>query len=198
MRVQCTLLLGILALACGPQNNDPEPQEQDGDSSAMTPDKLPDGTSCKPAPGDVSGARASWQRFLDWHAANAAICGNRERWPSYECWIRAADPRTVRAFTDCMTSDGCSSISNEDACAANPENPGVGYQLSGTALAWYQNVCLPKSLECGFSNDVCGVFSPVLRPELRCATVDCLAEGSCDAVRRCLNAVRTTYAICDG
>lgn len=195
------LLLG-LHCGCGPQSPDSgaggaggSTATPVGGSGAASAGKLPDGTSCAPAPADAPGAGAAWQRFLDWHATNAAVCGDTQQWPKYDCWVRAADPRSVQAFTSCMMADGCSSISNEDACVSNPQNPSAGYQLSGSALAWYQNVCIPKSVQCGFSNDNCGVFAPVLRPELRCAIADCI-EGSCGNFNTCMKAVRERFLTC--
>lgn len=191
-----TLVCLLLGAACGPQPDNGNAQASGGTGgTSSTRTKAPDGTSCAPAPADASGAAAAWQRFLDWHDANAVVCGNTETWPSYECWIRAADPRSVVAFTDCMMSDGCSSISNEDACVANPQNPGAGYQLNVAAQDWFQNVCIPKSVQCGFSNDNCGVFAPTLRPELRCAIVDCV-EGSCANFAACMKAVNDRFLVC--
>lgn len=183
-------LVGFV-VACGPKDK-VETDEDPGPPSTRT---LPDGTSCAAAPADAPGAAAAWQRFLDWHAANAAACGNTEKWPTYECWSRMADPRGVQAFTACMMADGCSSISNEDACVANPQNPAAGYQLTGAAAAWYQNVCIPKTVQCGFSDDNCAVFVPTLRPELRCAIVDCI-EGTCENFTACMKAVNARFLTC--
>ena len=183
-------LVGLVA-ACSPRTD----TQEDGGAGAPSVTTLPDGTSCAPAPADAPGAAAAWQRFLDWHAANAAVCGNTEKWPTYECWSRMADPRGVQAFTACMMADGCSSISNEDACIANPQNPAAGYQLSGAAAAWYQNVCIPKTVQCGFSDDNCAVFVPSVRPELRCAIVACV-EGPCENFATCMKAVNTRFLTC--
>ncbi|MGC4089272.1 MAG: hypothetical protein QM756_15575 [Polyangiaceae bacterium] len=157
--------------------------------------KSPDGSSCGPAPADAPGAAIAYQRFLDWYAVNAPTCGAGDVWPSYACFIRSVDPRQVAAFSECMMSDGCSSISNEDACIANPQAPAAGYQLSGAALAWYQNVCAPKSVTCGFSQDTCNVFYPTLRPEARCAVVACV-EGACSDFAACMKSVNARFASC--
>jgi hypothetical protein len=166
-----------------------------GEAGAPSVSSLPDGSSCKAAPADAPGAEAAWQRYLDWHAANAAACGNTEVLPTYDCFVRLADPRRISAFTACMMADGCNSISNEDACLANPDDPSAGFQLSGAAEDWYQNVCLPKQIQCGFSEDNCGVFSDVLRPELRCAIIACI-EGPCSEFDHCMKNVRASFSVC--
>jgi hypothetical protein len=193
--------LAAWSVACGPQfpSDGGDAGGKTGSSAADDTagglKQLPDGTSCAAAPADYPGAAAAWQRFLDWHDTNALTCGNSETWPSYECFTRTADPRQVVAFTDCMMSDGCASISNEDACIASPAEPAASRQRSPQAEAWYQNVCLPKSSQCEFSNDNCDVFSPTLRPEVRCALVDCI-EGPCEKVSACLQGLRTRFNIC--
>jgi len=201
-------LLGAMAFACGPYEHRDEAAKGGTSSSSSTGGaggaggrstrvSLPDGTSCNPAPADAPGAATAWAQFLDWHAANAQVCGATDVWPSYQCFTRLADPRKIAAFTSCLMSDGCSSISNEDACLVNPSNPAAGLQLSGNAQLWFQNVCMPKSAQCGFSNDNCSVFSPTMRPELRCAIVDCV-EGTCANFAACIQGVRDRFSICKG
>ena len=190
------LLWTLFPVGCGPRPSTDETQATGGaGGTSSSSAKLPDGSSCAPAPEDAPGAAAAWQGFLNWHDANAAACGSTETWPSYECWTRAADPRSVPAFTACMMSNGCSSIGNSNACFANPANPAAGHQLSGAAADWYQNVCLPKSGQCGFSIDQCDIFVSTLRPELRCAIFDCI-QGSCAKFTACMKAVNDRFLVC--
>ncbi len=133
---------------------------------------------------------------LDRHAANAEACGDDYQWPSYECITRRVLPQSLPAFAACLMSDGCNSISNEDACAANPEHPDEEPVLDAATLDWYEQVCLPKSDECNYPDDICSALLPVVRPEWRCAVVDCI-NGSCDAIPACLDAARARFPDCD-
>jgi hypothetical protein len=58
-------------------------------------------------------------------------------------------------------------------------------------------VCLPKSTQCDFSDDECNVFSPTVRPELRCAIVECV-EGLCADVKACIQDLRVRFNFCSG
>lgn len=155
----------------------------------------PGGSSCVSAPAPPEAAPA-WQKFLEWHAANAEACSDDYQWPSYECFTRRVDPSGLAAFTACMMSDGCNSISNEDACSANPEHPDLDPVLDPATRDWYEQVCLPKSEQCGYPDDVCSALLPIVRPEWRCAVVACI-NGDCGAIPACLEAVKARFPECD-
>ncbi|MFZ5892277.1 MAG: hypothetical protein ACOY0T_14560 [Myxococcota bacterium] len=204
IRWACLVALGALSWGCelppsdlgvGGSGGGGGSANNAGAGGALTITTLPDGTSCGPAPADAPGASYAWGSFLDWHDANYAVCGSNDKWFGYDCLVRIADPRRVSAFANCLMADGCSSIFNADACVANPENPALGYQLTGAANAWYQNVCVPRSVACGFSVAECNVFSPVLRPEMRCAFVECI-QGPCENVTKCFQVVRSQFGTC--
>ncbi len=169
------------------------------DPGAANGQTLPDGTSCAPAPAELEGAEATWNVFLDWHDDHAEACDITETWPSYECINKLYDPRRLADFTACLMADGCSTISAEDSCLIDP--PSISDADVERALSpfqpWLDDVCFPKSDECGFSDDHCGLIAmQVARPEFRCAMLECL-EGPCTAFDACLAALEVAMAPCE-
>ncbi len=159
---------------------------------------LPDGTNCTPAPADVEGAEADWNEFLEWQASNAEACGVSDTWPSYECASMIYDPRRMPDFTACLMADGCNTISAEDSCLLDP--PSTSDDTVAGALAglqpWLDDVCFPKSEECGFSDDHCGIVAmQVVRPEVRCAMVECIGRP-CVEFDACLASFMAPFAPC--
>lgn len=157
---------------------------------------LPDGSSCSAAPADAPGAREAWESFLTWQSATAPDCGVSDPWDSYDCTALTLDPRRIVDFTQCMMSDGCNTVSEEDGCFIDP--PGIPEKkLPGNPyVPWLDGVCIPKSEECNFVDDYCVLVArTVYRPELRCELRDCL-EKPCGELDACLDRFRAHFADC--